>query len=217
MLKASVEQFLVNARIVINNVLDNKKVIDIITAYGYNLSEIENGRKLYDNAHQLYLLHEENYGKQIEDEDELSEIWEVAFASYIKNIRITRVLVKKDDYYNHKIKLNSFWKKSITGLIEQAKLFYDNVLEDKIILQRLGNININTDKINQDRDLIIKTEEVIKNMAQNEGENYYQSITKRDQAIDELSDWMSEFVSIAKIALEDKTELLKQIGILLIR
>lgn len=37
---------------------------------------------------------------------------------------------------------------------------------------------------------------------------------KRDKALDELQDWLSDYLAIAKIALEEEPQLLEGLGVL---
>ena len=40
-----------------------------------------------------------------------------------------------------------------------------------------------------------------------------QSTKARDVAIDKLDDWMSDFIAIARVALEEKPQFLEKLGI----
>ena len=68
-------------------------------------------------------------------------------------------------------------------------------------------------KIETGKTLLEETESA--NAAQKKEKGEAQQATlERDKAVDNLEDWLSDFIAIARIALEEKPQLLEKLGII---
>ena len=95
----------------------------------------------------------------------------------------------------------------------QSTQFYKNALASKAILKDLAEFGITEQKLKAG----LKEVEAIEaaNLAQEKEKGEAQAATqKRDAALDELQDWLSDYLAIAKIALEEEPQLLEGLGVL---
>ncbi len=94
----------------------------------------------------------------------------------------------------------------------QSNQFYINAIADADILAKLNNFGITQAKLEQGKQLVQEVEAA--NAAQKKEMGEAQQATlDRDNAIDVLNSWLSDFVAIARIALEDRPQLLEKMGI----
>ncbi|MCG8570212.1 MAG: hypothetical protein MJB14_08740 [Spirochaetes bacterium] len=209
--KLSIEHFLINTRLVITNVLKDDDAFFSMEEFGYDYDRIAQGKDLYDTAHQLYLKLENNYPEDIEAADVFQELWEKAFEEYLFFLRIVRIAIRKKDniLYNFYVPQ----KKSFSGWVEQAGNFYQYLLEDENILNQLINYKVTKDKLLTGQELLKQAKESWLKMTHQNDKQYQKILTERDQTIDQLAEWMHDFVGILKIALEKKPKLLEKIGV----
>ncbi|MEM9091615.1 MAG: hypothetical protein AAGC93_23110, partial [Cyanobacteria bacterium P01_F01_bin.53] len=103
-------------------------------------------------------------------------------------------------------------KKSLSGWMAQATQFYKNAMGNKDILKALQEFGITERKLKTGLTQLKVIEAA--NLKQEEEKGDAQAATqKRDAALDELQDWLSDYLAIAKIALEDDPQLLEGLGI----
>ncbi|NIR48544.1 hypothetical protein GWO43_08945 [candidate division KSB1 bacterium] len=208
----SIDARLVAAQVAIDNALSNPDVQSYLSVYGYDADKIGAGKALYDNAQQLHQQQVKEYGDQFAASDALKSTWEQAKAEYMRFVKIARVALKSERAAFQKLALNGDRKQSLSGWLSQAKQFYINALADADILTKLGQFGITQEKLQAGTKLVEDTEAA--NVAQEKEKGEAQQATlERDQALDQLDEWMSDFTAIARIALEEKPQLLENLGI----
>ncbi len=96
-------------------------------------------------------------------------------------------------------------------VIDTMRLFYDMLHNNTELLNALQRLKITTDHVNQQLANVINVQTVYAAYVQEKGESQ-QATQDKNKAFDEVSKWVSEFYSVAKIALEDKPQLLESIS-----
>lgn len=95
--------------------------------------------------------------------------------------------------------------------LETVKKFYHTANDSKPIQDKLKRLKISDVNITEALAHVAKIETARSEYLLEKGES--QDSTKaKDQAISEIDDWMTEFYSVAKIALEDQPQLLEVLG-----
>lgn len=94
----------------------------------------------------------------------------------------------------------------------QARQFYLNALADATVSEKMADYGITQAKLENGKALLDQAEAA--NAAQKKEKGEAQQATQeRDKAMDSLEEWLSDFIVIARIALEDKPQLLEKLGI----
>ncbi len=128
-------------------------------------------------------------------------------------LKIARVAFKNNAGIITELALNGSRKESFSGWLLQAKQFYTNSLTNPIILKEFQQYGITKAKLEGFQAETNAVESA--SLAQEKEKGNAQNATKvRDKAINELSDWLSDFIAIARIALEAEPQLLESLGIL---
>ena len=90
--------------------------------------------------------------------------------------------------------------------------FYANALDSNDIQAGLARFGVTTENLQQTQALVNDVEKKHNIQLQEKGEA--QQATKvRDEAFDTMQEWMSDFVAVARIALEDSPQYLEVLGI----
>ena len=131
----------------------------------------------------------------------------------MRSLKVARVAFKRNSGVATQLDLAGTRKKSLSGWMAQANQFYKNALGDKAILAELKEFGITEQKLRAGLAELAVIEQA--NLVQEKEKGEAQAATqKRDAALDELQDWLSDYLAIAKVALEDDPQLLEGLGIL---
>jgi hypothetical protein len=208
----SIEQRLLEANIALENASTGAEIQTYMAEYGYNAEKISEGKSLYNTAQDLHNKQKAEYGDQYTATDARDKKLEEAEADYIDFVKIARISLRGDRGSYLKLNLDGIRKKSFSGRLSQAKIFYVNALADAGILAKLSKFSVTKEKLEAGKKLIDETE-AANAMQKKESGEAQQATLDRDEEMDKLDEWMGDFKVIARIALKDKPQLLEKLGI----
>jgi hypothetical protein len=212
-LDESIENFFNRAQVAIDNALNLPTIQAYLKEYGYTPEKLNQGKSLYQTALDLQQKQRQKYGEQIAATENLNQLWDIAQASYMKYLKIARVAFKDNPGIATELDLNGTRKRNISGWLLQAQQFHKNALAKRQTMATLAEYGITIEKLQAS---LAEVEAVSQaNLVQDKEKGEAQNATRvRDQAIDKLDKWLSDFVAIARIALESEPQLLESLGIL---
>jgi hypothetical protein len=103
-------------------------------------------------------------------------------------------------------------KQSIRGWLDQATTFYDNALANEDIQADLARFNITPEVLAEGQAAVEAVARANSQQEQEKGDAQAATAV-RDDAVEALDEWMSEFRVAARIALEDEPQQLEKLGI----
>ncbi len=209
----TIDQMLLSAQVSIGNSLSDEEIKGMLAELGYTQEKLLEGSTLYEETSTLHIKQKKEYGEQFEATQQFKNAIANAKQEYIKLVKIARVALKEEPASLNKLDLKGERKKSLSGWLEQASIFYDIVLEDTNILSKLANFNITAEKIQTGRNLLLEVVNANKAQEMEKGDAQ-QATLDRDKSLDNLMSWISDFKAIARIALEGKPQLLEKLGFL---
>lgn len=194
------------------NAANDTEVQAMLAEFGYNADKISEGKALYTTAQILHNKHKAEYGEQLAATDALKNLWDKADAAYMQFVKLARIALHGERGVYVKLKLTGSRKRSLPERLNQAKIFYTNVLNDPAVMEKLAAFGITQTKLEAGRQLLTEVEAA--NAAQKKETGKAQQATAaRDEAMNKLDKWMSDFKAVARIALEPKPQLLEKLGI----
>ncbi len=209
----SIDTLLSDAQLAIDNALNNPKVLEYLSDFGYTKAKIQQGKQLYSAAAAAQLAQQAEAGGQISATTDVNEAWETAKKSYMRFLKVARVAFKRNSGVATQLDLGGTRKKSLSGWMAQAQQFYKNALGDQVVLSELKEFGITEPKLKAGLAELAVIEQA--NLVQEKEKGEAQAATeKRDAALDELQDWLSDYLAIAKVALEEEPQLLEGMGVL---
>ncbi|MGB3788039.1 MAG: hypothetical protein WA949_08515 [Phormidesmis sp.] len=209
----SIDTLLSDAQLAIDNALNNPTILEYLADFGYTKAKIQQGKQLYSAAAATQLTQQSEAGGQISATTDVNEAWETAKKSYMRFLKVAHVAFKRNSGVATQLDLDGTRKKSLSGWMAQANQFYKNALGDKAVLLELKEFGITDQKLKAGLAELAVIEQA--NLVQEKEKGEAQSATqKRDAALDELQDWLSDYLAIAKVALEEDPQLLEGLGVL---
>jgi len=208
----TIAERLLAAQVAIGNALTNTQIQDYLAEYGRDLIYLQTGQTLYQAALDADLQQKAEYGDQYAATDELNRLWKEANQTYMRYLKVARVAFKDDRGVAAELGLDGRRKQTLSGWIVQARQFYSNALANAAILSKLAEFSITQEKLLAGQSQVGAVE--VANQAQEKERGEAQNATQlRDAAMEALDEWMSDFVAIARVALEAEPQLLEILGI----
>ncbi len=210
--KRPLEERLRAAQFAKDNAIQDNEVKTLLEDLGYDDTRLNVGKTLLDTANQLQQTQQKEYGDQFEATGALNDAWTKADKEYMRFVKVARIALKADYAFYQKLDLSGSRKNTLSGWLAQAKQFSLNALADTVVLEKMAAFGMSKEKIAAGKALLDTTETT--NAAQEKEKGEAQQATQeRDKAMEQLDEWLSDFIAIARIALEEKPQFLEKLGI----
>ncbi len=210
--KQSIQDYLLSTNVALENALTDTEILGLLSEYGYDAAKINTGKVLYNSAQDKFQQQKTEYGEQYAASEEMQTKWDAANAVYMKHVKVGRVALQSDYGAFLKLGLQGVRKRTLSGWLVQARQFYSNALTDTNIQNELAAFGISLVKLQYGQQLADEVENANSSHKREKGEAQ-QATLDRDRAMDVLEDWMSDFIAIARIALENRPQLLEKMGV----
>lgn len=209
--KNSETEMLEQYRVALENATNQSEIATALAELGYDNAKIEEGKALLATTRSAYDLNKT-------EDDETS----VAYADfttkkaelediYALHRKKAKVVFRNDAITAEKLAITGSLPKAYVKWIETVKKFYTTAAADTAIQNKLATLKITVEDITVANTKVTELEAARAEYLKEKGES--QDATKsKDAAFATMDDWMSEFYAVAKIALEDKPQLLEALG-----
>jgi hypothetical protein len=209
----TIDSKLLFAQNAITNAVGSDEIKSAIAAYGYDDTRLQEGEALYSKASELQVIQVKEYGDQFSATDALNLAKAVANKTYIQHLKIARIALIGDRGAGASLHLTGKRKETFSGWLKEAKTFYTNALGSADVTTAMGRFGITREKLEAGQQLVNEVEEKMNSQLKEKGEA--QNATQvRDEAFEELQDWMGDFIVISRIALDGKSQYLEVLGII---
>ena len=209
--KDALEHELHSAEVAIENSLGDTTVLGALGEFGYDKAAILKGRSLCVEARKKFEAHKVEYGEQYAATAELERVWKESGRVYMRSIKVARIAFKNDEKARTALILGGTRKVSLAGWLDQSRTFYANLLEDQGFVDAMARFGYNRKKLEAESSLVQEVSRA--NLAQEREKGDAQKATEvRDDKLDALADWISDFRAIARVAFEDDPQMLEKLG-----
>lgn len=200
----------------INNALATESIRNALAEYGYSDKRLKEGLKLYEKVQTLHFQQMKEYGESFAATEDTKKSRQKANELYMKHMKLARIIFNKDPYVFNALQLSGSRHQSNTGWLRQAKAFYNNVLSDKKLMTGLALLGITAEKLKEGQALVEDFEKKL-NIRDKESGEAQRATLLRDQALDEMNVWMSDFIKVSRIALQESPQDMEILGVVVKR
>ena len=210
-LKTNISEYLLDAAVAVDNGSASTEIQALLAEVGYDAARLAAGKALLTRATALNNRRGSESGDQVNATSAKDAAWQQADDVYMKQVKLARIAVKKPGDRG-KLMLEGDRKHKFAGWVEQASAFYEHAFEPEILAQ-LGTVNLSEAKLQGGKALADAV--IAAHMAQASAIGDKENITdERDQAFDDLAAWMSDYLAVARVGLEDHPQWLEKLGVL---
>lgn len=210
--KKSDPEFLEQARVAQENTVNQPQIATTMADFGYDATVIAEGKAIYNVARAAY-----DSNKTEDDETKAAyrafdllreQLYDIHFAHRQK----AKIVFRNDAITLSKLAVPGRLPQAYIPWLETVKKFYSTAIADVDIQTKLSRLKVTIEDLNAANTLIQQMEAARSDFYREEGESQDATDVK-DAELDKLDEWMYEFYAVARIALEDKPQLLEAIGI----
>jgi alkyl sulfatase BDS1-like metallo-beta-lactamase superfamily hydrolase len=209
----SIENKLTRSRRAISNGIGNAEIAGYIAGVGYTAEVMQQANTLLTGCEALHANKKKEYGEQFAATDTFSRLWEEAHKEYMKHVKIARIEFEDNRLAYESLMLSGRRKNDIAGWLVQATTYYTNALQNDTFKTALAVRGI-TEEVMLAMQGKLNEVKAADEAQQKEIGEAQQATKDRDLKLNELDDWMSKFEPLARIALEEKPQLLEILGFL---
>lgn len=182
-----------------------------LASYGYDTEKIATGKALYDKANEQYLKNKKENADEtaaaLDYRKKLEQLTEV----YNNHRKRAKVVFKDQPEVLKKLVLTGASARNRAMLIKEIEMFYLGLDQEEALLNAVKIMKITTEQVKSQLEKLKEVQEAHASYLQEKGENQ-QATKEKDEAFVNLEKWVREFYSVAKIALEDKPQLLESVA-----
>jgi len=182
--------------------------------FGYDTGAITQGKALLEATNQTFQLNKQ--------EDVETFATRVHFDAKVKGLakaynlhrKKAKVIFRNDPVTLQKLALTGSTPSVYVKWIEAIKTFYLGIQDNPDIQAKLLRLRLTADDVTASLIALLETEVARAKYLREKGESQ-EATQAKDAAFKQIDDWMSEFFAVAKIAMDDKPQLLESLGILI--
>ena len=198
-------------RVALENAGSQPEISTEMAELGYDAAKIDEGKALLAQTRAAY-------DANISEDDETTAAYAL-FASkklelekiFMQHRKKAKVVFRKDSLIADKLAVLGEMPRTYVNLLEAAAKFYEISMTNNDIQSKLAQLAITPEQLTAGKTLLTELETARAEYLKEKGES--QEATKiKDAAFAKMDDWMSEFYAVARIALEDKPQLLEALG-----
>jgi hypothetical protein len=188
------------------------QVASLLHTMGIDAGYIKQGQELYNKTMQLVSQQKKEYQEQSLAFDKFHVEKDEATASFNRTFKLIRVLSRNDKNLQDRLKLHNGKAYAIEEWIENSMDFYNRLKNETDFLAKIAKFKITAARINTEMKRIedlkqLRNQEILeKGQAQ-------EATRLRNEKLEELDDYCAELKAISRMALEEQSQLLEKLGI----
>jgi len=208
-------EFLTLSRILIENSRDIPELNATLQGFGYTPQRWAEGVALLTAAEAMVSHQLLKYGQSYQATQDVNHAWRMAERVYTKTLKIARIAFGDEPKAVTALQLQGSRKKTVTGWLDQASVFYANLIGDPSLGAPLTKFGYTAAKIAAEAVLVERVRKALHTQAKGIGEAQ-QATADRNRQVADLGAWVRELRALARVAFADDPQQLEKVGIVVL-
>lgn len=200
-----------NYGIIFENISENDVLKTELAEYGYDDAEIAKGKALYDEASKKLDTNKTESAEEKIAYEAFDKLFQELKKVYATDRKKVKIIFKDDERTLSALAVKGVASVRTTALLNDMDTLYKQLKTNAALLTPLKRLKIDEAHIDMQLAKFAQVEKAYASYVKEKGESQ-QATKDKDKAFAELEKWVREFYAIAKIALEDKPQLLESVG-----
>lgn len=205
------EQMLQNYGAMFENLAKEMELKTELAEYGYDEAKISEGKALYDKARQTFDANVKETREEATASLNFQEKYQNFHKNYTTHRKKARIVFEDNAEAFAQLNLKNTPARAIAKFLEETRAFYQLLDTNETLRNQLKQLKITEQDIKNQLQLLGEVEKSYADYQKEKGESQ-QATKDKNQAFATLEKWVRDFYSVAKIALEDKPQLLESVG-----
>jgi len=197
--------------IALENVVKQSEIASLMEEHGYDSTEISKGKALHEEALRVSR-------KNKNEGDEAGEAYKIFAGIYVRlddlysrDRKKAKIVFREDPVTLKKLELTGTIPQAYVAWQKTVANFYSTLNAEPELIDKLKRLKITAESVAAAITLVeqIKTARAAYLKEKGESED---ATKEKDAAFAKMDKWMSDFYAVARIALEDKPQLLEALG-----
>ncbi len=208
--KLSFEEFMIKVAELIGNTLSDPNIMEAISRFGYDLKRIKEGENIYRRVIDVNESQNNALERKVKIHEERRRLHLAVKKKYMKMLQISRIAFDKDLIIRKALKLDGPREVNLDAWLNQVSLFGNRLIGEKGWAQNLKEYGIT------DKEILLLLGELDKLRTVSLDCEKSKEVSKKEtsakrELLKELQECVSDYLKIAKIALDEKPELLSKL------
>lgn len=205
------EQMLQNFGAMFENLSKEGDLKTELAEYGYDDAKIAEGKALYDEARKTFDANIKETREETSASLAFQEKYQNVQKKYSTHRKKARIVFEDNEEALRQLKLKGSAARAIASAMEEMRAFYQLLDTTPNLLTPLKQLKINEEDVKNQLQELPEVEKAYATYLQEKGESQ-QATRDKNKAFETLDKWVSKFHKVAKIALEDRPQLLEALG-----
>lgn len=205
------EQMLQNFGAMFENLSKEGDLKTELAEYGYNDAKIAEGKALYDEARKTFDANIKETREESSASLAFQEKYQNVQKTYSTHRKKARIVFEENEEALRQLKLKGSAARAIAASMEEMRAFYQLLDTTPHLLSALKQLKITEEDVKNQLKEFPEVEKAYAVYLQEKGESQ-QATRDKNKAFEALDKWVSKFYKVAKIALEDRPQLLETLG-----
>jgi hypothetical protein len=198
--------------LVITNAREVEAIRTPMEAFGYTPERLQEARGLLDELETAVADFTREQGEAVAAIDERRQKQALANEAYMTHLKIARIALRGDAGANATLQLGGRRKTTQDGWLAQAKSFYQQLLGNDAWVAAMAKFGQQRERLETALAAIEAAEAAWIHQQKEEGEAQ-DATPRRNAALDDAEEWVSDYLEIAKIALAENPQQLEALGV----
>ncbi len=210
MIKRTIEARLLQAHLVAANAAKDPQVKKRMEQFGYTATRMQELQNLLTQVEALKDVKKNRYSQKRALATQMATEVKALKALYSEHLIIARFAFRDDTYMQEQLELKGIRKKDWAGWLAQVISFYTNVEASALpVMKKQG---ATAEEVAQGKAMAEALMAAYQDQKSNAG-NAQSATQQRDEVFKMLDRWVSNYIKIARVALQDDPQLLEVLGI----
>lgn len=210
--KLSFDDFMTKVSELLGISISNPQIVEAVGRFGYNMQRLREGDSAFRKVQQLHAAQEDAMKRKVSAHDERKKLHASVRKQYMKMLQIARIAFDGDSLVRKALQLDGPRETSLDKWINQVALFGNRLITEEQWAAALKDYGISTSMISALMNDVEKLRSVALICDQTKEDAKKQTALKKE-TLKALQDWISDYLKIAKIALDDHPNLYQQLKV----